>query len=82
MKIVLWPNKILRQKAKPVKKIDSNAKKIILEIKKGLLSEEALGLSANQVGGLKRIIGVKDQNDQIIILINPCLLYTSPSPRD
>ena len=43
-------------------------------------------VNARETGSVERIIGEEGsllrQGDTILVMENPCLLYTSPSPRD
>ena len=40
-----------------------------------------VGMAANMIGVCKRIIAF-DNEGEYLVMFNPCLLYTSPSPRD
>lgn len=48
--IRLYGDPILCEKTKPVKKIDSTIKKIIADLKTTMLTQDGLGLAANQIG--------------------------------
>ncbi len=54
-KIRLYGDPILRQKAQPVKKIDDSIKKIIADLKVTMVTQDGLGLAANQIGELVAI---------------------------
>jgi peptide deformylase len=71
MNILKWPNKILTTKAEPVEKVDEEINKIIDEMLNVMLSNNALGLAANQVGILKRIIVANVDKEQLLVLVNP-----------
>ena len=69
-KIVVYPHPALRQKAEPVQEVDDTVRQIMLRMRATLQAEESgIGLSANQVAVLQRIILV----DQGLIEDNPSL---------
>lgn len=70
MEILTNENKILRQKAKRVCKIDDQIRTICVSMTNTMLKMNGVGLSGNQVGILKRIIIILHQNEPMI-LINP-----------
>ena len=63
-------NPILRQKAKDVKEITPEIKRLILDMKETMEKEDGMGLAAPQIGCSVRVIIAKP-DDKIIILINP-----------
>lgn len=70
MEIKTLGDKVLKQKAKRVSGIDDTIRTICASMIKTMLDNEGIGLAANQVGILKRIIVVLDE-DSPKILINP-----------
>ncbi len=72
--IKIYPDKILKQKAKLVGEIDAAVKKLIDDMVETLHSHRGLGLAANQVGEAKQIAVVDDGKD-LLILINPKITY-------
>ncbi len=78
-KIIIVPNSLLRQKSKPVKKIDKKIKKVIadlLETVKNASEPEGLGLSAIQIGQPLRIFVAKTKKD-FEVFINPQITFAS-----
>jgi peptide deformylase len=69
-KILEYPNKLLRKKAKKVEKFDKNLRKIVEEMKKILVRENAVGLSANQIG-LDMAIFIARPKEKFYVFINP-----------
>lgn len=63
-------NPILRKKAKEVKKITPEIKRLILDMTETMGKAPGIGLAAPQVGRLLRLIAAKP-NHKIIVLINP-----------
>ena len=50
MKIITYPNKILKEKAEPVKEINKEIKDLINIMKKIMKENKGVGLAANQIG--------------------------------
>lgn len=77
--IVTVPNKVLRAKAKPVKKVDEETKLLIDNMVETLRQAPGVGLAAPQVGILSRVIVVEwgdEEDDQA-----PKKLYTLVNPE-
>lgn len=70
MEIKTLGDKVLKQKAKRVASIDDTIRTLCASMIKTMLDNEGIGLAANQVGVLKRIIVILD-GDKPKILINP-----------
>lgn len=84
MKIITYPNPILREKSKKVLKIDASILKFIKSLVETLRNSYGVGLSAPQVGKLLKIIVIElkkeKENDSEIpltILINPKITFKS-----
>ncbi len=83
--LVKLPNQLLRQKSKPVKKIDSKIEALAKEMVQfiQLYQEDnlrALSVSASQLGELVRVIAFRRNpmsfgEDDIQVVINPELVY-------
>ena len=56
LNIEKYGSQILRQKAEPVQNIDGKVKKIIQDMFETLHKNSGLGLAANQVGILQRLV--------------------------
>lgn len=71
LKIITYPNKILRQKSKIVENInDKEIKLLTREMIKTMLKSDGIGLAAPQIGKNLRIIVINTE-DGPIALINP-----------
>lgn len=69
--IVVFPDLILRKKAKKVVKVDEGFKKQVRQLTKVLeTSENGAGLAGPQIGISRRFFGVK-KGEKVSILINP-----------
>jgi peptide deformylase len=75
LKIRLYGDRILREKTKPVKKIDSATKKLIADLKTTMLTQDGLGLAANQIGEKVSIIVFNPRgvgvDQEPVAVINP-----------
>ena len=66
------PDPILRQKAKKVTKVDDSTQKLIDDMIDTMHAANGVGIAANQVGVLLRIVIIEiPEEDQIRVLINP-----------
>ncbi len=70
MKIITYPNKILKEKAEPVKEINKEIKDLINIMKKIMKENKGVGLAANQIGKNLAIFIAEDKN-KIYTFINP-----------
>lgn len=78
-KILTVPNPILRQKSKPVEKIDkkiNNLVKDLIDTAKAAKEPKGVGLSAVQIGKLVRVFVIK-QEKKFIPFINPKIVWQS-----
>jgi peptide deformylase len=76
LKIVKYPNPILRKRAREVKEITPEIKELALDMAETMNKNQGLGLAAPQVGELKRIIVVSFE-DGPRIFINPEIVKKS-----
>ena len=74
-KILTYPNPVLRKKADPVEEIDDDLQCLIDDMIKTMHEAPGIGLAANQVGELKRVIVFESFNVEgernPEVLINP-----------
>lgn len=83
LSIKTYPDKILRQKARPVEKIGKEVRKFASDMIETMRSADGVGLAGPQVGIGKRIIVVQDAegSGSAIALINPRILKKKGSSR-
>ncbi|HHW12347.1 MAG TPA: peptide deformylase [Firmicutes bacterium] len=79
--ILTEPNPLLRQKAKPVKKITKRIKKLAQNMLETMYAADGVGLAGPQVGVSERII-VIDVGDGPIVLVNPEIVSATGEERD
>ncbi|MDH4321000.1 MAG: peptide deformylase [Desulfobulbaceae bacterium] len=76
LKILTYPNPILRQQATPVTTFDDELKALVADMAETMYDAPGVGLAANQVGVLKQIVviditGSDAKEKDLIVLINP-----------
>ncbi len=75
LKIYAYPDPVLKQSAEPVEDIDEELQKIIDQMFETMYAAPGIGLAANQVGVLKRVIvfdGLPREDEaKPLVLINP-----------
>ncbi len=69
-RIVTYPELALRQKAQPVKRVSAETRTLIEHMTSLIENENGVGLAANQVGVLQRVI-VLDAEQGRLGLVNP-----------
>ena len=76
--ILIWPDPILKQKAKPVAKVDDKVRALIKDMFETMYAAEGVGLAAPQVGILQRVIVLDTRPQQPeskpLAMINPELV--------
>jgi peptide deformylase len=78
-KIYSFEDKVLREKAKKVSRIDPSIVKLIDDMVETMLDAPGIGLAANQVGVALRVIVVRGDEGQIYGLVNPELVKSGGS---
>ena len=74
--ILELPDPVLRQRAKKVRKIDSSVLKLADDMVQTMKDANGVGLAANQVGILKRVIVIQlPEEEEVRIYINPEIIY-------
>ncbi len=86
MTIIKYPEKVLRQRAKPVDKITKEIFDLAEAMTTTMLENEGVGLAANQVGSLINlfIINLKpfDDKPEPIVAINPRIIKQNEIEED
>ncbi len=74
--ILELPDPVLRQRAKKVRKIDASVLKLADDMVQTMRDANGIGLAANQVGVLKRVIVIQlPEEEEARIYINPEIIY-------
>jgi peptide deformylase len=73
--ILIWPHPILKQKAKPVAKVDDSVRTLVKDMFETMYAADGVGLAAPQVGILQRVIVLdttpRQPESKPIAMINP-----------
>lgn len=72
--IVKEGDDVLTKKCRPVTCFDDRLRQLAQDMKDTLLDADGLGLAAPQVGVLKRMVIVMDEDGSLITLVNPEIL--------
>ena len=75
-RIVLQGEDCLTKVCRPVTDFDKRLHILLTDMADTLLDSGGVGLAAPQVGILRRVCVVQNENDEIIELINPEIVYT------
>ncbi|HYG86489.1 MAG TPA: peptide deformylase [Azospirillum sp.] len=79
--ILVAPHPVLKQKAKPVAKVDARIAKLMDDMLETMYDAKGIGLAAPQVGVLERIIVVdvheKDEPSNPLKMANPEIVWAS-----
>ena len=73
---------VLRKKAEPVSRFASGLFRLLDDMAETIVEADGAGLAAPQVGISKRIIVVRDEDNNIIELINPVILTSKGIEED
>lgn len=81
MKIFEIPEPVLRQKAEKVDAVDASIRKMLSDMLETMYAGNGVGLAANQVGLLKRLVVIdcagSDEEPQPIKMVNPEIIAHS-----
>ncbi len=69
------PDPVLRQKARRISKLDDSLQKLIDDMIDTMREANGVGLAANQVGILQRVVVIEiPEEDEVRVLINPTII--------
>ena len=81
--IITYPHRVLLEKARPVTEVDRKIQALIEDMAETMYDGSGIGLAANQIGELRRIIMVdtspKDLSNGLIVLVNPEIIAAEGS---
>ncbi len=69
--IRIFPDPILRKKCRAVRRVDDDVRKLAADMIETLIEAEGVGLAANQIGVLKRVIALHLPEEEPYWLVNP-----------
>ncbi len=80
-KILIEPDPILREKSRPLEKVDDETRKLMRDMLNVMYEAPGIGLAAVQVGILKRIVVIDVSKDEKkrdpLFLVNPEIVHRS-----
>ncbi len=69
--IRVFPDPILRRKARPIKRVDDAARRLAADMIETMQNARGVGLAGPQVGELKRIVTIQVPEQDAFAMINP-----------
>jgi peptide deformylase len=73
--ILIWPHPVLKQKARPVARVDDSIRTLVRDLFETMYAAEGVGLAAPQVGVLQRVIVLdcrsRQPDSKPLAMINP-----------
>ncbi|MDD3030187.1 MAG: peptide deformylase [Alphaproteobacteria bacterium] len=76
------PSEVLRSVAHPIARVDKNVAAFMEKLAEAMYEGNGIGLAANQVGSLSRVIAVdtSDERDgsKALLMANPEIIWTDP----
>ena len=78
--LFIYDDPVLRRKAKPVRQVDDDLRKLAADMMETMHLDHGIGLAANQVGSLQRIIVVDvsgmEETPEVppLVMLNPEVL--------
>ena len=86
LEIKLVPDPILRKRAAPLEMVTEEIKSILNDMAETMYDAPGIGLAANQVGILKRLIVMdcskEEEDPNLIKMINPEIVYSSEEKEE
>lgn len=76
-KVRVFGDPVLREKARPVEKIEDNLIKTVEKMKQTMRESNGIGLAANQVGILDKVAVCEDEKEGTLVLVNPEIVWKS-----
>ena len=78
LSLIYAPNKIFKEISAPVEQVDDTIRDIIDQMFELLEKQRGIGLAANMVGILKRIVVINSPEDKVkMSMVNPQITYKS-----
>ena len=76
--ILLWPHPVLKQQAAPVAQVDDAVRALVADLFETMYAAEGVGLAANQVGVLQRVLVLDTTSRQPelrpLAMVNPVIV--------
>jgi peptide deformylase len=73
--IVIWPDPVLKEIAKPVERVDDSIRRLLDDMAETMYAADGVGLAAPQIAELQRVIVIdtspRQEGQKLIHLVNP-----------
>jgi len=73
--IVIWPDPVLKEIAKPVERVDDSIRRLLDDMAETMYAADGVGLAAPQVAVLRRVIVIdtspRQEGQRLLHLVNP-----------
>ncbi len=80
--IRIIPDPVLRQQAQPVSSVDKRVAHFLQEMLQSMYAHKGIGLAANQVGSLERLmtVDISENRDgsEALLMANPKIIWSDP----
>jgi peptide deformylase len=82
--ILRYPDPRLHKVAKPVERVDDEVRRLVRDMAETMYAAPGIGLAATQVDVHRRVIVIdtSDARDQLLVLINPEIVWRSPEIQE
>ena len=78
--IVIWPDPILKEVAKPVERVDDTIRRLLDDMAETMYAADGVGLAAPQIAVGKRCIVIdaspRQEGQKLVHLVNPQIVKT------
>ena len=83
LNILNYPDKRLHKIAKPVEKVNDRIRRLVADMAETMYAAPGVGLAATQVDVHERVIviDVSDTHDQLLVFINPEIVWSSDEKK-
>ena len=82
LKIITKEDPVLRKTSRPVEEITPRILRLLDDMQDTLRKAEGVGLAAPQVGVLRRVVLVENEEGEVLELINPTIVSTSEERQE
>jgi peptide deformylase len=84
LNVLRYPDPRLHKVARPVERVDDEIRRLVRDMAETMYAAPGIGLAATQVDVHKRVIviDVSPTRDELLVLINPELVWRSPEEKE
>ena len=84
LRVLRYPDPRLHKVAKPVNRVDDEIRRLVRDMAETMYAAPGIGLAATQVDVHKQVIVIdtSDTRDELLVLINPEIVWRSETQRE